>query len=305
MSILVDASTRVICQGITGEAGSFHTKGCLEYGTRVVAGVTPGRGGQLVHGVPVFDTVREAVRATQATATMVFVPAPCARDAIMEAAASGLGLVVAITEGIPTHDMLRVRAALRGSPVRVIGPNCPGLITPGATKLGIMPGYIHRPGRVGVVSRSGTLTYEIVYGLTQRGIGQSTCLGVGGDPVIGTSFVEVLALFEADPETDAVVLIGEIGGTQEEEAAAFIQHRMRKPVVALIAGRGAPTGRRMGHAGAMVTGGRGTAEAKVAALEAAGVAVAESPADVAALVAARLHQPPHVRAGNRAHGSSA
>ncbi|MBX6752818.1 MAG: succinate--CoA ligase subunit alpha [Thermorudis peleae] len=284
MSILVNAATRVLVQGITGREGSFHTSQMLEYGTKIVAGVTPGAGGRTVHGVPVFDTVAQAVAATQPNASIVYVPAPFAPDAVYEAIDAGIPLVVCITEGIPVLDTLKLYHYARRHGTRLIGPNCPGLITPGQAKLGIMPGYIHRPGPVGIVSRSGTLTYEVVWALTQAGLGQSTAVGIGGDPIIGTSFVDVLELFEADPQTEAIVLIGEIGGTDEETAAAFIRDHVTKPVVGFIAGRTAPPGKRMGHAGAIIAGGQGTAAEKVAALEAAGVRVAERPTQVADLV---------------------
>ncbi|WP_347243707.1 succinate--CoA ligase subunit alpha [Thermogutta sp.] len=280
MSILVNKSTRVICQGITGKAGRFHTQQCLAYGTQVVGGVTPGKGGTTVDGVPVFDTVEEAVRSTGADATMIFVPPPFAADAILEAVDTGIKLIVAITEGIPTLDMIRVTPVVRRAGVRLIGPNCPGVITPGECKIGIMPGYIHRPGRIGVVSRSGTLTYEAVWQLTQRGLGQSTCIGLGGDPIVGTSFIDVLELFKRDPQTEGVFLIGEIGGNAEELAAEFIAKHFPKPVAAFIAGRTAPPGKRMGHAGAVITGGKGTANDKIKALKAAGIEVAESPAEM-------------------------
>jgi succinyl-CoA synthetase alpha subunit len=278
MSILVDENTRLLVQGITGREGTFHTQQAVAYGTKVVAGVTPGKGGSSVDDVPVFNTVREARDETGANVSVIFVPPAFAADAIMEAADAGLPLVVAITEGIPTLDMIRVMEFLRGTKTRLIGPNCPGIISPGKCKVGIMPGAIHRPGHVGVVSRSGTLTYEAVGQLTSLGIGQSTCLGIGGDPIIGTTFVDALRLFNEDPETYGIVLIGEIGGTAEEEAAEFIQARVKKPVVGFVAGRTAPPGRRMGHAGAIISGGKGTAPDKIAALEAAGVTVAESPA---------------------------
>jgi succinyl-CoA synthetase alpha subunit len=281
MSILVDKDTRVVVQGITGDAGSFHARQMIEYGTRVVAGVTPGKGGTSFGKVPVLDTVARAVRECGANASAIFVPPPFAADAILEAAAAGCRVVVAITEGIPTLDMIRVRRALEGSPVQLIGPNCPGVITPGARcKIGIMPGHIHAPGPVGVVSRSGTLTYEAVDQVTRLGMGQSTAVGIGGDPVHGLDFVEVLRLFEADPQTEAVILIGEIGGNDEERAAAFIAKEMKKPVVGFVAGKTAPPGRRMGHAGAIISGGNGTAAEKVAALERAGVRIAPSPAEL-------------------------
>jgi len=286
MSILVDKDTRLVVQGITGREGAFHTEQMIAYGTNVVAGVTPGRGGGwAVGGVPIFDTVREAVEATGANTSIIYVPARFAPDAILEAAGAGIRLVVCITEGIPALDMLRVRAYLDGTEVRLIGPNCPGLITPGEAKVGIMPGHIHTRGRVGVVSRSGTLTYEVVYALTLRGIGQSTAVGIGGDPINGTGFVDVLQMFENDPETQQVVMIGEIGGTDEEQAAEFVAGRMTKPVTAFIAGQTAPPGKRMGHAGAIISGGRGTAADKIAALTAAGVKVARHPGEIAEMVA--------------------
>ena len=278
MSILVDENTRLLVQGITGREGMFHTQQAIAYGTKVVAGVTPGKGGTSVDGVPVFNTVAEAAQQTGANASVIFVPPAFAADAIMEAADAGLPLVVAITEGIPTLDMVRAARFLADRPTRLIGPNCPGIISPGKCKIGIMPGHIHRPGHVGVVSRSGTLTYEAVGQLTALGIGQSTCVGIGGDPIIGTTFVDVLGLFNDDPDTQGIVLIGEIGGAAEEEAAAFIAAHVKKPVVGFIAGRTAPPGRRMGHAGAIISGGKGTAADKIAALEAAGIAIAESPA---------------------------
>jgi succinyl-CoA synthetase alpha subunit len=280
MSILVDRNTRVLCQGITGRAGQFHSKHCREYGTQIVGGVTPGRGGQNVDGVPVFDTVAEAVEETGADATMIFVPPAFAADAILEAVDAGIRLIVAITEGIPIIDMMRAMEAVRRSPCRLIGPNCPGIITPDECKIGIMPGYIHRPGPIGVISRSGTLTYEAVWQLTGVGLGQSTCVGLGGDPIVGTSFVDLLSLFEADPATEGILMIGEIGGSAEEEAAAYIAQHVRKPVAAFIAGRTAPPGKRMGHAGAIISGGKGTAAEKIAALEAAGILVAQSPAEL-------------------------
>ena len=289
MSILVNKTTRVICQGITGSAGAFHTKQCLEYGTKMVGGVTPGKGGQKdPNGLPIFDTVEQAVRETGADATMIFVPPPFAADAIMEAADAGIKVVIAITEGIPVLDMVKARAFLKDRPQSVlIGPNCPGVITPGECKIGIMPGYIHTPAdkgktgkRVGIISRSGTLTYEAVWQCSTRGIGQTTCVGIGGDPVKGLNFIELLGMFNNDPQTDAIIMIGEIGGTDEEAAAAFVKQNARKPVVAFIAGRTAPPGRRMGHAGAIISGGEGSAEGKIAALRAAGITVAESPATI-------------------------
>ncbi len=287
MSILVDKNTRLLVQGITGREGEFHARQMIEYGTQVVAGVTPGKGGQWACDgkVPVFDTVEEAVRATGANASVVYVPARFAADAIFEAADASLPLVVCITEGVPVQDMIRVRAYLDQQGTRLIGPNCPGLITPGEAKVGIMPGHIHKPGNVGLVSRSGTLTYEVVYALTLRDMGQSTCVGIGGDPVNGTNFIEVLELFEADPMTEQVVLIGEIGGTDEERAAEHINTRMSKPVTAFVAGRTAPPGKRMGHAGAIIQGGSGLAADKIAALEAVGVEVAEHPEQIPDLVA--------------------
>jgi succinyl-CoA synthetase alpha subunit len=280
MSILVDKSTRLLCQGITGSAGAFHTKHCIEYGTQVVGGVTPGKGGETVEGVPVFDTVSEAVAQTGADATMIFVPPPFAADAILEAADAGVRVIVAITEGIPPLDMVSVADALQRSDSVLIGPNCPGIITPEQCKIGIMPGYIHRAGSIGVISRSGTLTYEAVWQLTSLGLGQSTCIGLGGDPIVGTSFIDLLKRFQADPATEGVLMIGEIGGTAEEEAAAFVAQHVSKPVAAFIAGRTAPPGKRMGHAGAIISGGKGTAAEKIAALEQAGIVVAESPADM-------------------------
>ena len=280
MSILVNQDSKVVCQGITGNQGSFHAAQCIEYGTRIVAGVTPGRGGTVSLGVPVFDTMREAVAQTGADVSMIYVPAPFAADAILEAADSGVGLIVCITEGIPVNDMLRVKAALRDYDCRLIGPNCPGIITPGACKIGIMPGMIHTPGRIGVISRSGTLTYEAVYQTSRNGLGQSTCVGIGGDPVRGMNFIDCLELFAADPATDGIVMVGEIGGTDEEAAAEYISERVAKPVLAYIAGVTAPPGKRMGHAGAVIAGGKGTADAKFAALKAAGVATVRSPAEL-------------------------
>jgi succinyl-CoA synthetase alpha subunit len=285
MGIWLNEKCRLLVQGITGREGKFHALGCRDYGTRVVAGVTPGKGGESVEGIPVFDSVEEAKRATGANASMVFVPPAFAADAICEAIDAELDLVVAITEGIPVRDMLRVKAMLQGRKTRLIGPNCPGIITPGKAKIGIMPGHIHRPGKVGVVSRSGTLTYEAVWQLTNLGLGQSTCVGIGGDPVQGTNFVDVLRAFDADPDTEAVILIGEIGGSAEEEAAAWVREHGRKPVVGFIAGRTAPPGRRMGHAGAIISGGKGTAQAKIEALRAAGIHVCDSPAEMGATVA--------------------
>jgi len=284
MSILIDSKTRVLCQGITGKAGRFHTAGCIDYGTNVVAGVTPGKGGQNVDGVPVFDTAAEAVERTEADASMIFVPAAFAADAILEAVEAGVRLIVAITEGIPVLDMVHVYDVVKRSESVLIGPNCPGVVTPEECKIGIMPGYIHRKGPVGVISRSGTLTYEAVWQLTRLGLGQSTCVGLGGDPIVGMSFTDLLALYQADPSTEAVLMIGEIGGTAEEEAAALIADHFSKPVAAFIAGRTAPPGRRMGHAGAIISGGKGTAAEKIDTLRAAGVEVAESPADMGAAV---------------------
>jgi succinyl-CoA synthetase alpha subunit len=280
MAVLVGNDTRLLVQGITGREGTFHTEQAVEYGTRVVAGVTPGKGGQELNGIPVFDTVAQAAEETGANASVIFVPPPFAADAIMEAAAAGLPLVVCITEGIPALDMVRVWSFLQGRETRLIGPNCPGIITPGQCKIGIMPGSIHLPGPVGVVSRSGTLTYEAVGQLTGLGIGQSTGVGIGGDPIVGTNFIDMLRLFEADSETRAIVLIGEIGGTAEEEAAAFVREHVTKPVVSFIAGQTAPPGRRMGHAGAIIAGGKGTAKEKMAALRDAGIHVVESPAEI-------------------------
>jgi len=280
MSILIDEHTTVLIQGITGSEGSFHARRMIEYGTQVVAGVTPGKGGEHVDDVPVFDTVQDAHRETGATASAIFVPPPFAADAIMEAVDAALDLVVCITEGIPTLDMVKVQQHLHGRRTRVIGPNCPGIISPGKSKIGIMPGEIHRPGRVGVISRSGTLTYEAVAQLTERGIGQSTCIGIGGDPIIGTTFTDALELFETDPDTDGIVMIGEIGGRAEETAAEFFRNHGTRPVVAFIAGRTAPPGRRMGHAGAIISGGRGTASEKVDALRDAGIHVCDSPAEI-------------------------
>jgi len=280
MSILVNKNSRIVCQGITGNQGSFHAGQCIDYGTNIVAGVTPGRGGSEHLGVPVFNTMRDAVKQTGADVSMIYVPAAFAADAILEAADSGVGLIVCITEGIPVNDMVKVKAALRDHDCRLIGPNCPGVITPGECKIGIMPGFIHKPGRIGVVSRSGTLTYEAVYQTTTNGLGQSTCVGIGGDPVRGMNFIDCLELFEADPDTDGIIMVGEIGGTDEEAAAEYIKSNVTKPVVAYIAGVTAPKGKRMGHAGAIIAGGKGTAEDKFKALDAAGVATVRSPAQL-------------------------
>ncbi len=285
MAILVDNETRLLVQGITGREGRFHTGQCAAYGTQVVAGVTPGKGGEDVEGIPVFNTVAEAVAATGANASMIFVPPAFAADAALEAIHAGLGVIACITEGIPTYDMIYVKRRLEETSTRLIGPNCPGLISPGKCKVGIMPGHIHAEGPVGVISRSGTLTYEVVAQLTERGIGQSTCIGIGGDPIIGTDFIDCLALFEQDDQTGAICLIGEIGGTAEEEAAAFIQEHVSKPVIGFICGQTAPPGRRMGHAGAIISGGTGTAAEKMRAMREAGVHVSESPATIGALVA--------------------
>jgi succinyl-CoA synthetase alpha subunit len=280
MSILIDRSTKVICQGITGEQGTFHTRQMVSYGTRMVGGVTPGKGGTDVDGVHVYNTVAEAVKNTGADASVIYVPAPFAADAIMEAADEGLRVIVCITEGIPALDMVKVRRFMEGRHSRLIGPNCPGIITPEECKIGIMPGHIHKKGKVGVVSRSGTLTYEVVDQLTRLGLGQSTCVGIGGDPINGTSFVDILEMFEKDPETEAIAMIGEIGGTAEEEAAEFVKKNVKKPVVGYIAGVTAPKGKRMGHAGAIISGGKGTADEKMEALEKAGVKVTRSPAEI-------------------------
>ena len=289
MAILVNSQTRVVVQGLTGAAGSFHAKQMRDYGTVVVGGVTPGKGGSVFEGFPIYDTVAQAVKEKGASASVIFVPPFGSADAILEAAGAGIELIVCITEGIPVLDMVRARRVLEGKSCRLVGPNCPGVITPGAAKLGIMPGYIHKPGSVGIVSRSGTLTYEAAFQLTELGLGQSTAVGIGGDPVKGIDFIECLALFEADPETKAILLIGEIGGTSEEDAAAFIKANVKKPVAAFVAGLTAPPGRRMGHAGAIISGGKGKASDKIAAFQEAGIAIAPTPADLGKTIAKAMH----------------
>ncbi|HEU5361465.1 MAG TPA: succinate--CoA ligase subunit alpha [Candidatus Deferrimicrobiaceae bacterium] len=293
MSIWVNKGTKLLVQGITGSVGAFHTRQMLEYGTNIVGGVTPGKAGSKVEGVPVFHTVADAVKATGANATVVYVPPAFAADAICEATDAGIDLIVCITEGIPILDMVKVKRYMEGKKSRLIGPNCPGIITPGECKIGIMPGYIHKPGSIGIVSRSGTLTYEAVHQVTILGMGQSTCIGIGGDPVNGTNFIDVLQAFEEDPKTEAVILIGEIGGTAEEEAAAFVQSRMKKPVVGFVAGQTAPKGKRMGHAGAIISGGKGTAAEKIESFKAAGISVSEAPSDLGITLAKRLGKKVH------------
>jgi succinyl-CoA synthetase alpha subunit len=288
MSIYIDKSTKVLVQGITGGVGTFHTKQMLEYGTKIVGGVTPGKAGSKVEGVPVFNTVTEAVKATGANASVIYVPPAFAADAICEAFDAGLDIVICITEGIPILDMVKAKRFMDGKKTRLVGPNCPGVITPGECKIGIMPGYIHKPGTIGIVSRSGTLTYEAVHQVTTVGLGQSTCIGIGGDPINGTNFIDVLSAFQADPKTEAVIMIGEIGGTAEEEAAAFVKAKMTKPVVGFVAGQTAPKGKRMGHAGAIISGGKGTAGEKIEAFRAAGISVSETPSDMGNTLARRL-----------------
>jgi succinyl-CoA synthetase alpha subunit len=288
MSILVNKDSKIICQGLTGRQGSFHAEQCIEYGSKVVAGVTPGRGGERHLNLPVFDTLPDAISETDATVSMIFVPAPYAADAILAAADAGIKLIVCITEGIPVLDMVRAKAILKDYDCRLIGPNCPGIITPGECKIGIMPGFIHQPGRIGVISRSGTLTYEAVYQTTNNGLGQTTCVGIGGDPLRGMNFIDCLELFEQDPATEGIIMVGEIGGTDEEAAARYIRDHVTKPVVAYIAGVTAPAGKRMGHAGAIISGGEGTAEAKYAALEEAGVATVRSPAELGSAMLEQL-----------------
>jgi succinyl-CoA synthetase alpha subunit len=293
MSIWIDKNTKVLVQGITGAVGAFHTKQMLEYGTKIVGGVTPGKAGSKVEGVPVFNTVADAVKATGANATVIYVPPAFAADAICEAVDAGIGITVCITEGVPILDMVKVKRYMEGKKTRLIGPNCPGVITPGECKIGIMPGYIHKPGTVGIVSRSGTLTYEAVHQVTMLGMGQSTCIGIGGDPVNGTNFIDVLSAFQNDPKTESVILIGEIGGTAEEEAAAFVKSKMNKPVVGFVAGQTAPKGKRMGHAGAIISGGKGTAAEKIEAFKAAGISVSEAPSDLGITLAKRLGKKVH------------
>ncbi|MGE5698858.1 MAG: succinate--CoA ligase subunit alpha [Deltaproteobacteria bacterium] len=293
MSIWVNKNTKVLVQGITGSVGAFHTKQMLEYGTKIVGGVTPGKAGSKVEGVPVFNTVADAVKATGANATVIYVPPAFAADAICEAVDAGVEVTVCITEGLPILDMVRVKRYMEGKKTRLIGPNCPGIITPGECKIGIMPGYIHRPGTIGIVSRSGTLTYEAVHQVTQLGLGQTTCVGIGGDPVNGTNFIDVLSAFQNDPQTEAVIMIGEIGGTAEEEAAAFVKAKMNKPVIGFVAGQTAPKGKRMGHAGAIISGGKGTAAEKIEAFKAAGISVSEAPSDLGITLVKRLGKKVH------------